>query len=805
MKTKAQLVMACLLLFLPVSSVMAAPVPQLMNYHGALADNSGNPVTGNKIIVFSLYSSATDTLTPAVWTETQTVAITSGSFNVLLGSSTTLPASVFDNEELWLGIAVGIDQEMSPRQRITSVGYAMRAGTADSITSTANVTADNPIVSNVPTGTAPFQVSSTTVVPNLNADMVDGIHASSLWQTGGNAGTVAGTDFIGTADMRQLDFRANNEVSLRIQPTNNFVNITTTHSASPNIIGGWRNNSVAGGVVGATISGGGGTINATDYPNRVLGLYGTIGGGISNTVGVNTGLPDAVLAATVAGGQENKATASLAVVGGGYWNTASGADSTVGGGFVNTAGVLAGATVAGGIYNKALGYASTVPGGIFNTAGADFSLAAGRRAVVRDPVAAGNVSGDVGTFVWADSQDADFSSSAANQFLIRASNGVGINTNTPGATLDVNGLLKTTTVSVGTGTGSYPASLYVQGNGFPQSFMVLDTISANQDAGIRFHENGTAKSHLFWSSSNGTLSLYGPAYKGMDISTAGNVGINTNTPAAALDVNGQVVIDQKNFGGNAGLLVKGGNPGANYPNIGFSTQNTNGIDVYVAGVGANLVNNTAGQEASDLAFHTATAGASAERMMITSTGNVGIGTSAPNRPLHIANPTAAEVNLQTMGGLADWKTWNILVDGGGGAKQNLTFRILNDAGTAATQNSLVLWNNGDATIPGTFTASSDVRLKTDIQPLEGSLAKVLRLRGVSYRMKDDDTNTRRIGVIAQEIEQEYPELVLADDKGMKSVAYANLTPVLIEAVKALKAENDDLRKRIEDLEAKMGK
>jgi hypothetical protein len=50
-----------------------------------------------------------------------------------------------------------------------------------------------------------------------------------------------------------------------------------------------------------------------------------------------------------------------------------------------------------------------------------------------------------------------------------------------------------------------------------------------------------------------------------------------------------------------------------------------------------------------------------------------------------------------------------------------------------------------------------------------------------------------IGVIAQELELEYPEMVLTDEKGMKSVAYANLTPVLIEAVKTLKMENDNLK------------
>jgi hypothetical protein len=104
-----------------------------------------------------------------------------------------------------------------------------------------------------------------------------------------------------------------------------------------------------------------------------------------------------------------------------------------------------------------------------------------------------------------------------------------------------------------------------------------------------------------------------------------------------------------------------------------------------------------------------------------------------------------------------------------------------------------VYNNGAVWALNGYSQGSDLRLKTDIQPLENALDKVLRLRGVSYLMKADETRSRRIGVIAQELDLEYPELVMIDDEGMKSVAYANLAPVLIEAVKALKVENDALK------------
>lgn len=113
---------------------------------------------------------------------------------------------------------------------------------------------------------------------------------------------------------------------------------------------------------------------------------------------------------------------------------------------------------------------------------------------------------------------------------------------------------------------------------------------------------------------------------------------------------------------------------------------------------------------------------------------------------------------------------------------------------------LDLQNNGSLWIAGTLTQASDGRLKTDVAPLPGALDKLTRLRGVRYSMKDSRDASPHIGVIAQELEREYPELVATDASGMKSVAYANLTAVLIEAVKTLKDENAELKSRLAAVE-----
>ncbi len=217
----------------------------------------------------------------------------------------------------------------------------------------------------------------------------------------------------------------------------------------------------------ATIAGGGPTNLGfpNDTNNHVYDNYGTIGGGGNNEVGSDDADPATDTFATIGGGQSNTANEGWATIGGGQ-NNAAGPHAAVGGGWSNYAkgpyGSIAGgydntvgggneeyAAVGGGNTNWANGRAATIPGGEQNEVWADYSFAAGRRAKVNH----------TGTFTWADSIDADFSSTGNNQFLIRAGGGVGVNTNNPaGYGMNVNGSVNATDllingVSVGGGTG----------------------------------------------------------------------------------------------------------------------------------------------------------------------------------------------------------------------------------------------------------------------------------------------------------------------------------------------------------------
>ena len=92
-----------------------------------------------------------------------------------------------------------------------------------------------------------------------------------------------------------------------------------------------------------------------------------------------------------------------------------------------------------------------------------------------------------------------------------------------------------------------------------------------------------------------------------------------------------------------------------------------------------------------------------------------------------------------------------------------------------------------------ITAYSDERLKKDIKTIEGALDKTKALRGVEFTRIADDSKS--IGVVAQELEEVLPELVITDDEGMKSVNYAQITGLLIEAVKELSAKVEELEKK----------
>jgi len=396
----------------------ASEIPHMINYQGVITESDGNAFSGTCSIDFRLYDSPENS--NLLWSETQSVSVQEGTFNVLLGSLKTIPVSVFSSSDVYFTMKIDNDDEMEPRQRIVSVGYAFHAATADSLKSIQTEHILTEINHLVPKDGSiqikaghNISIDSDEDSSQITISATGNGSGSGSWLLNGNSGTSPGTEYIGTNDNEALEIKVYGERAGRIEP----------HAISPNIIFGSENNTIESEeeVYGATISGGGGTnINSRNVITG--GSFGTIGGGAFNRAD------------------------NASVVAGGIFNKAYGQESFIG----------------GGNSNKTYGYGTVVPGGQSNIARQDYSFAAGYKARANH----------YGSFVWGcyPNPDSAYSTDIA-QFIIYALGGVGIGTNDPDEMLSVNGTVESidggfkfpdgTTQTTASDAGSY---WHIQGN-----------------------------------------------------------------------------------------------------------------------------------------------------------------------------------------------------------------------------------------------------------------------------------------------------------------------------------------------------
>ncbi len=410
-------------------------------YQGRLHDN-GTPANGNYDLTFAVFDADSAGLQVGATLTNSAAGVSNGLFTVALNFG----AGVFTGPARWLEIGVksngvaGAHTLLTPRQQLAPSPYAIFAGGAQ----TANTVATGGVsAASLAVGAVNSDaIADGSIQPD---DISTPLLNSTFWRLNGNTGTTPGASFLGTSDNQPLELNVNGIRALRIEPT---------IRDAPNLIGGAAGNLVPVGIVGATI-GGGGALNffGASFTNRIAADFGVIGGGLGNDI------QSLARSSTIGGGEINgiQTNASRGVIGGGRGNIIqSGAVySTIGGGRDNTIQseapyttidggrnntVFSNATssaIGGGFFNQILAGAdyATIPGGTSNSVAGEFGFAAGQRAKANH----------TGAFVWADSQSADFASTSANQFLIRASGGVGIGTNNPaGAMLSVNGLVRAT-------------------------------------------------------------------------------------------------------------------------------------------------------------------------------------------------------------------------------------------------------------------------------------------------------------------------------------------------------------------------
>jgi hypothetical protein len=199
--------------------------------------------------------------------------------------------------------------------------------------------------------------------------------------------------------------------------------------------------------------------------------------------------------------------------------------------------------------------------------------------------------------------------------------------------------IKSSTGYVGIGTAAPDHQLTVLNTSNAGLLKLQSNVGSTQ---ITMDDSGLDDVYL--STTQGNFDIWtGGNNKRLSVLTNGNVGIGTSSPTSTLDVNGQITIDQKNFGGYGGLLIKGNAPGNNYPNICFSVKNNAAtpIDEVAGYIGGSINSNVAGAEAMDLSFLTSQSGqlGLSERLRIKDNGNIGVGTITPTTKLEVNGGT----------------------------------------------------------------------------------------------------------------------------------------------------------------------
>ena len=129
---------------------------------------------------------------------------------------------------------------------------------------------------------------------------------------------------------------------------------------------------------------------------------------------------------------------------------------------------------------------------------------------------------------------------------------------------------------------------------------------------------------------------------------------------------------------------------------------------------------------------------------------------------------------------------------------NTAFVVGNGTGDNNRSDAFVIMFNGYATLAGNLSVNSDARLKSNIISLGSTMSKLLEIDGKSYIMKKDEKKEQKIGLLAQDIEKVFPELV-SESYGIKSVNYQGLVPVLINALKEQDVKMKEQQMEIESL------
>ncbi len=278
----------------------------------------------------------------------------------------------------------------------------------------------------------------------------------------------------------------------------------------------------------------------------------------------------------------------------------------------------------------------------------------------------------------------------------------------------------------------------------------------------------------------------------MRIDLNGNVGINSIAPGGKLEVRStssfpQLVVHQASISDYSRISLRNDNYATNtrgwdiagYTDMGPITNDR--LTFYLPGAG-NVLN-------------------------LAGNGSIGLGNSNPTTRLSFASAFEKKINLFTGGsgevGMAVQAGYFQLYSDFSGGTVGIGYQqnsLISGGNPTGFQYNLDIFGNGNATLRGNLTQLSDARFKKGITPLQYSLEKVIQLNGYNYYWTNENTDhSLQTGLLAQEVQKLFPELVKENRDGFLSVNYSGLIPVMIESIKEQQHEIQAQQQQINEL------
>jgi hypothetical protein len=370
---------------------------------------------------------------------------------------------------------------------------------------------------------------------------------------------------------------------------------------------------------------------------------------------------------------------------------------------------------------------------------------------------------------------------------------------------------------LGIGTDSPAQKLHIKSTTSGPTGIIIENTNNSQSLDLDFWNNvGAVQGRIRYNEGGGSFD-FSPnvgAAAAMSMAYSGNVGIGEPNPNYKLNIASATNTDGIYLSGTGTSMTNG-----EYRQIQFGYSDTDTS----YGSTIRFVVPDATTHGGQIEFYTdeTSVGTLTRAMTIDNSQNVGIGVTAPSTKLHIEqnnlagasvyNTNYTQLTIENSGSAGiqiNSATYGIIYFGDASSPiagqwlyvhSSDTYLWMTAAVTTMSLNATALTVKGDVVAYG---SPSDIRLKENIKPIESALDKVSKLQGVTFdwkkqNLQDDKELTRNwkndIGFIAQDVQKVIPELVRENEDGMLSMRHQGIAPILLEAIKELKAEIEELK------------